>query len=545
MMIGRCGTLAMAFACFGAAFLDTGCVAIPMGKETFTHTDTIYETASSPCRSDVVSVTPQCVQRGEVAIAKIGLEVQEEYERYSHQETVTVHKRKKLAVGILPGFASIAINPSDGILAPEMELNPNDTKDIYQSRQRWLAAEFLMPFSFGVLNGFTTFCSLFCGHFEEYETFPVTREWAGPYWDRLQRFPKSDQAKIGMFGASTETARAVKRGSSLGLVGVHKYFKLKIDPMQRSVSVPAGTSTQCKSMAAIGPYMTQFEIPALGHKNWKQVPRGDTQATFDLPKVSRDCTVEAVVTFQAAPTASGTPSDLTRQALAKVANREWRFDLVLKGTGTQPPPRQPIVPIRPQPPPKPLYEIESIEPLGDGQYVVRAKIIDKSKTFDIGRMLEPEVKRKIREDFSATHLGVPVHEIRRHLNCLGIGKRGIISQDDKIGSCLFAEFLNILTQLFFFDTVQEISVIKHSFGRIAARILHIGGKGQDDRYKDQTGNKSDPSAYEADLCIFFVSHSAPPIRIRMDAMTAITPPTAVIVAAMAIQSFLKESGATP
>ena len=415
MMIGRCGTLAMAFACFGAAFLDTGCVAIPMGKETFTHTDTIYETASSPCRSDVVSVTPQCVQRGEVAIAKIGLEVQEEYERYSHQETVTVHKRKKLAVGILPGFASIAINPSDGILAPEMELNPNDTKDIYQSRQRWLAAEFLMPFSFGVLNGFTTFCSLFCGHFEEYETFPVTREWAGPYWDRLQRFPKSDQAKIGMFGASTETARAVKRGSSLGLVGVHKYFKLKIDPMQRSVSVPAGTSTQCKSMAAIGPYMTQFEIPALGHKNWKQVPRGDTQATFDLPKVSRDCTVEAVVTFQAAPTASGTPSDLTRQALAKVANREWRFDLVLKGTGTQPPPRQPIVPIRPQPPPKPLYEIESIEPLGDGQYVVRAKIIDKSKTFDIGRMLEPEVKRKIREDFSATHLGVPVHEIRENV----------------------------------------------------------------------------------------------------------------------------------
>ena len=386
-----------------------------MGKETFTHTDTIYETAPSPCRNDVVSVMPQCVQHGEVAITKIELEVQEEYERHSHQETVTVRKHKKMAVGILPGFASIAINPSDGILAPEMELNPSDTKDIYQSRQRWLAAEFLMPFSFGVLNGITTFCSLFCGHFEEYETFPVTKEWAGPYWDRLQRFPKTDQTKIGMFGASTEMSRAVKRGSSLGLVGVHKYFKLNIDPIQRSGSVSAGTSTQRKSMAAIGPYMTQFEIPALGYKDWKQVPRGDTQATFPLPKVSRDCTVEAVVTFQAAPTASGTPSDLTRQALAKAAGRDWRFDLVLKGTNTQPPPRGPDDPVRPPPPPKPLYEIVGINSMGNGKYEVRASIKDKSKTLTIMREIKRDISVQIREDYLALNPGVSPQYVREYI----------------------------------------------------------------------------------------------------------------------------------
>lgn len=252
---GRCRTLGLVFACYVVMLLATGCVVIPMGTEQFTHSDTIVKTAPRASRIEVLSTTPQCIQRDNTAIVQIGAEVQEEYEQSRHQETVKVHKQKKLAVGFFPGFASIAINPSDGFLAPEMELNPRDTRNIYQARQRWLSAELLMPLSFGILNGLTTICSLGCGPVSEYETFPVTQEWAGAYWARLQRFPRHEQVKMGMFGASTETARAVKRGSSLGLFGVHKYFRLQVDPLQCSDSVPDKPTIQRKSVAVAGPYV--------------------------------------------------------------------------------------------------------------------------------------------------------------------------------------------------------------------------------------------------------------------------------------------------
>ena len=80
---------------------------------------------------------------------------------------------------------------------------------------------------------------------------------------------------------------------------------------------------------------------------------------------------------------------------------------------TPPPSPSPQPP--PPPPAKPLYFIVGIEPLNDGQYVVKAEVEDRSQTFKIINEIKRDVQNLVREDFASQHTADEPKDIRESL----------------------------------------------------------------------------------------------------------------------------------
>ena len=64
---------------------------------------------------------------------------------------------------------------------------------------------------------------------------------------------------------------------------------------------------------------------------------------------------------------------------------------------------------------KPLYFIVGIEPLHDGQYVVKAEVEDRSQTFTIINEIKRDVQNLVREDFASQHTADEPKDIRESL----------------------------------------------------------------------------------------------------------------------------------
>lgn len=79
----------------------------------------------------------------------------------------------------------------------------------------------------------------------------------------------------------------------------------------------------------------------------------------------------------------------------------------------QPPPPSP--PPDPRPSSKPLYMIVGIEPQNNGQYVVRAEVEDRSKTFQIINAIKSDVRNLVRDDFASQHAAIKPDDIRESL----------------------------------------------------------------------------------------------------------------------------------
>ena len=418
------------------AFLGSGCVAFNSGKpETFTHVDRIVETASSSVRSEVLSANALFKKLGTEAAVGLDVVADEEFEKREHTETITVRKQKRLAFGLFPGAAEEYLMPSGALVSMASYSRSGRTNDrgaaTYVKMVPYPASQLLGLLTCGFIHAFGTINSIFIAPFDSYDCaghdhMEYGKEKPdGSFWDvsdspkllALKRFPSDEKKRIGVTTCFDSPAPGpAPFVSHSGLVGFHKYLAVFVDNPTIGPSTVVGTETKRRSALANGPYIAEFSIPALNHNDWKRVSTGGTQATFPLPAVERDCTVEAVVSFREDNSANGrNASDLTRQALAKVAGRQWKFDVALKGTSSQAAGHYRRPDPVPQHPSEKLFEVVTIKPLGEGKYLVRVEVKDKSKTFSILHLIKPEVYRLVREDFKLKNPEEPMQFVRESM----------------------------------------------------------------------------------------------------------------------------------
>lgn len=433
----RCSAFVLA-----AAFLGSGCVAFNVGEpETFTHTDRIAETATAPLRTEILSANAQLQKNGAEAVVGLGVAVQEEFEKREHAETVTVRTRKRLAVGLFPGAAEFLFVP-EGALQPDIDSTwarktGDPPRGLYDSDPRngmghYVGHELLAAFVCGIPLCLSTLNSLFyapfddwrCGGHEFVDPARVVKygdvyDADSPKLRALLRFSNAERNRIGINTCLHQIDKYVDRGTAgvsfathTGLVGIHKHLAVFVDGPTVGPSIVVGTEKKQRRAFAGGPFIAEFKIPDLNHDDWKRVAPGETRATFALPAVASDCTVEAIVSFREDNAANGGAGDLTRRALARAVGREWRFDLALKGTG------RPASDSVPAPAPRPAeqpFNVVEITPKGDGQYFVRVEIKDQSKTFSILHLVKPEVYRLVREDFRSKNPDEPAQFVRESM----------------------------------------------------------------------------------------------------------------------------------
>lgn len=420
------------------ALLGSGCVAFNVGKpETFTHEEIVVEMASSPVRSEVFSINAQLQKQGAEAIVGLGSDIQEEFEKMEYSEIATIRKQKRLAIGLFPGAAEDFLMP-DGALAvtgAELCANPagsgepvyyDDPQDNRFIKEQVGGTLLVVPAVIGTI--YSLLCAPFddwtCSFHSYFDPQFVTKYKVKP-WFSAYDTSGSPKLKV-LRKCPLQMRHGVKScyecttygwgGFHHGFVGSHKYLAIFVDGPTVGPLTVIGTETKRRKAFAPGPFIAEFSIPALNHNDWKRVSAWDTQAAFTLPTVERDCTVEAVVSFREDNSVNGrNASDLTKQALAKAAGRQWRFDVALKGTdradsgGHQKP--DPV----PQPTPTKDFEVVTIKPLGEGQYLVRVEVKDKSKTFSILHLIKPEVYRLVHEDFRSKNPVEPAQFVRESM----------------------------------------------------------------------------------------------------------------------------------
>ena len=192
--------------------------------------------------------------------------------------------------------------------------------------------------------------------------------------------------------------------SHLGLIGIHKHQAVFVEPATPGPRTETGEVETKRSRVDVeGPYVAELSIPVMEYTLTARVDKGATRAEFSLPAAERKCVAEAVVRIRAG--AAGEVSEVTKGALEKVEGQEYRFDVTLQGGAAAVPATVPKAAGG-------AYEVVGITQSGNGQYEVRVRIADKSKTFDIGWAVEADVKRLIREDFVKRHPGTGIQYVR-------------------------------------------------------------------------------------------------------------------------------------
>ena len=399
--------------------LAPGCVAFNVGKpEVVIDEHDVPEKQEESVAVDIVDVEPQSSQTGLDKVA-IGLkaDVDETIEKRSYRETWTIRKQKRLGVGLFPGGAEVFLMP-EGALYPVIFQRQN-SQGVYKFNPADTASDYVVSELFGgiltcgVVWVVGTVHSLLVAPFGPWECSHDLIETdsvqgpsggSGPWTVSAStkvRMLDKYSTKLGVH-TSLDAGKNTSGGvDHLGLFGVHKYVAMFVDGPERGPSTVVGTEKKREAKEVNGPYIVEFSIPELNHSNWSRVTSRETNATFPLPIAQHDCTVDATVAFRRDehPNA-GAVGELTRKALDKASERVFHMEVALRGGGGSP------VKVRK------LYEIVEITTAGDGKYVVRVEIKDKSKTFAIGRNIESEVRRLIREDYLGKNPDTPLQYIR-------------------------------------------------------------------------------------------------------------------------------------
>lgn len=403
-----------------ALCLSSGCVAINVGKpKVITDAHDVQMRQSEPVSVEVVSIAPQTRQIGsdKVSVA-LNATVSETFEKRAFREIWTIRKRKRLAIGLFPGAAETYLMPDGALTAAtfaqqtatgEYRCNPLD------ERLRYAECHLGGLLTCGALQLAGTVNSLLLEWFEPWECAHdlVDPDYvvASPRRSNLWTASESPKLRVIAKYADELGIHTCMDGSGsdssflshLGLVGIHKYVAVFVDGPEKGPPAVVGTETRRRNMTVNGPLIAELSIPDLNYRDWKRIAAHETQTTFQLPVAPRACTTEAIVKFRAVDTAQATPAgDLTRQALSAADGQTYRFVVSLAGGGNGDFDRQRTR----------FYEILAIRPSAEGQYSVRVEIKDKSRTFSIGREIEGEVRRLIREDYYGKHPETPIKDIR-------------------------------------------------------------------------------------------------------------------------------------
>ena len=345
------------------ALVLAGCTAFNVGSPSVeSHERTVYETADAP-RIQVTDVRMvHHAASGDSISVGLVADVRDEYARTSHVETDKTSRQRRLAFGFFPAAAELYCVPDKA--------------------ERSACFKYGYPATFALGLPFTplgTVRSLFL------------------------------ELPFGSYDCSKGKARDAF--SHVGILGFHKYTTttkwVEAGPKRRE----APQVTVRNAIPVPGPFEVEMDIPDLGGRPQTGVAGGDGRTAFQLPAVSRDQTVRVRVVFRTSLDVYGSGmGELTSRVLNHVAGRRYAFDLTLRGDGSLPPDGG-----RGERPP-PIYRIREIRPEANGRYVVRAEILDESRTLAIAlRIVQPEVRQLVRENYQSNHPGEPIPYIREFL----------------------------------------------------------------------------------------------------------------------------------
>lgn len=423
------------FAIF-TAVLGAGCIAIPMGKETFT---TEYPTDIRPT-SDPPQITYEAqptVSEGDsdrltVAIGLKG-EITIEQSQEQRHSKVSLVKSKYLSFGFFPGdgvFWTGTTNQlsrqglpyqGDGIYST-MQLRTPPREKPHGSFAAWNmgAGEwqeffgiFYTPFSllFGAFGSYDSdkhVSGRFLGSEIKYPTNGVpyrSNSYSSEDVELLLKFPPADRERIGAWTYHEDEQHPHNTfRNAFGGFSIFGFCKWAQYEMQKPIStkstpVPARVTTSSRTIR--GPFSVALNLADHGLSEIVDVEPGRTIARFKLLGIANgDSVANGTVRFLPPHGGLAAIRDEDDRAILELAmGREWpvtvalpapRLDKVAKpdegGTarsGASP------------------YQIASIGRTDDGKgLVVRVIVSDTSRTFDIDRAVQPEVRRMFREQFA-------------------------------------------------------------------------------------------------------------------------------------------------
>ena len=410
-----------------AALLGSGCIAIPMGKETFTteYPTDIRATSDAPaivCQdcevlaqaSDETHLSASFMLSGTLAI---------EQPQEQHYATVTVEKQKKMAFGLFPGNAESFLRPSDALqpmLGWEYEGNGNYSTAVAVPRGTDPSSVRAPSEPVLMVNPFAGF--LFVPYSLLYVPFFGGYGCDSHHWrDGDGSFDKTNL--IGFFSEEEreqieawtwkdadkhKQARNWSLQSHSSWIGFHKYCSYVVRGGGWSEkTTPVSAKKSVEKHILVGPYSATLEFPSLGFSQTVEVEEGRTLADFSLADAANG-----------EPFASGTIRfDPPAGGFAAIHDAKSRSILEMSRgqklpvTVELPVPRLANIAdvgtteeandaaFRNHDDATPPYQFTSIEPK-NGKLVVRVSVRDPSKTLAIDPQVRPEVRRLFREQFA-------------------------------------------------------------------------------------------------------------------------------------------------
>lgn len=424
-----------AFVALAGIMQICGCVAIDIGKPTvYEHTNTYYDTSSTPSAIQVETVRTHVQQIGPNLIVGISADVQEEYPKKRKKETTTIRIQKRLGIGFFPGASELYLKPH-GALDPapfrerlgkhgsEYALYHDGNFDYAGFQLFALIASCGIIQVAGTVN--TLLCEPFAGwscyhDFTDEDCLEVGRYSDGyrvyadatksPKIRAFKAFLPEERKRMGVRTCYDDSSGGLSMLSGIahaGLIGCHKHQAVFVESAKAGLQTETGyVETKRRTADVAGPFVAELLIPTLGYVQKVRVEKGVKRVSFRLPLAERKCAMKAVVRFWRDTAEMG--SDVTKGALEKVAGKRYQFDVTLQG-GAMP---SVSVPTTISKAAGGQYEVVKITPSREGRYEVRVRIADKSKTFDVGWVVESDVKRMIREDYANRHPGTGIQYVR-------------------------------------------------------------------------------------------------------------------------------------
>lgn len=437
------------WACLGVvplAALMFGCVAIPVGKQTFTaEFKGPVRPAEEPATKEYgPSVAVSKDSANAVRIGLAGRVVASQPQR-QHWQSVTVAKQKVVAFGLAPQAAQHLWHPKKALdVAPGY----HDGHGNYSSSVPKGGAggksggALLTQCTLGLLSTPFAFVYGIFGPFEHDNHFlgevidtKTERSYSGgrtiinttrirdsTKLDLLQHFTPAQRKQMGLWTWRDDKEHPHNtfwHGFCVLWAGMWKYCNYVIrDPVDIDKTEPAPARVTAMDCKVRGPYAVTLFLPDIGYEETRDIPAGETEATFPGDSIiyaaNGRTNVPGRVKFRPPPGGWDEIADEDGRALLEAAmGKTWNVQFALPASASsqstsplrtaQNVPHEPTRVSSPSTttPERPLYAITAIEPASAGILVVRVHVEDTSRTFEVDRLVRPEVIRLFREQFAS------------------------------------------------------------------------------------------------------------------------------------------------
>ena len=418
-----------------AVSLFTGCISVPMGKETFTteYQTEIRATWNSPTKTYEPAPTIADADDGHRSVS-IGLlgRITSTQPQERHYEKITLEKRKRLAFGLFPSSAEVVFRPKKALVPQSRQLyKGNGQYGTYSDYAGHNSMGFGSCLGFWCLFG--TVESLLVEPFAPFErdvhyfgrflksesqvygrVIKVNNTFASEDIDWLLKFSPSDRRKIGAWTFhenATHPHNTFWNGlRGTGIIGFDKHcYYIFRDPEKLSKTDPVAPKVTTSQRTVQGPYTASLRLPSIGFSQTVAVEPGTGMAKFDLVDAANgDTFAEGFVCYSLPPEGTNAVRNADDRAILQLAvEREWPVTIALP---------MPAVDASAQRNDGALYRIVDISRTDDDTgFVVRVAVEDTSKTLSVLSLVKPEIQRLVREDFQSRNPDIPAQSIRERL----------------------------------------------------------------------------------------------------------------------------------